>query len=187
MLLDQKRTKRLVKITAVLTSLAFAGVAVVIIAVIIFGGTPSATGQQVSDARARVETEPANAVAWSRLAQALDADGQPGEAITAARRAVSLAPRDYSRTLTLVTLLEKYNRPNDALRAIQAFTKRNPKDADAFVQQGRLAQDLGLVALARLSYQTYLQLDPDGPTAAAVRQQLQALAGGPVTTVPATP
>jgi tetratricopeptide (TPR) repeat protein len=186
MLLDQKRTKRLVKIAAVLTSVAFAGVAVVIIAVIIFGGTPSATGQQVSDARERVRTEPENAIAWDRLASALDADGKPDEAIDAARRAVALAPRQFSRTLTLTRLYEKYGRINEALRVVQAYTRRNPTDADAFVKQGQLAQELGLVPLARLSYQRYLQLDPEGPTADAVRQQLQSLSGAPAA-VPTAP
>jgi regulator of sirC expression with transglutaminase-like and TPR domain len=69
---------------------------------------------------------------------------------------------------------------------VQAYTRRNPTDADAFVKQGQLAQELGLVPLARLSYQRYLQLDPEGPTADAVRQQLQSLSGAPAA-VPTAP
>ncbi|HWH15488.1 MAG TPA: tetratricopeptide repeat protein [Miltoncostaeaceae bacterium] len=178
MLLDQKRTKRLVKVAAILTSVAFAGVALVIIAVIVFGGTTSATGQQVSDARAQVEEQPDNAAAWDRLAAAYQADGQTEEALQAARRAVQLSPREYIRTSTLVRLYVESGRPDQAIAVLQQFTRRNPDDATAFLQLGRLAQEDGRIPLARLSYQAYLRLAPDDVNADAVRQQLQMLEQG---------
>ena len=51
-LLDQKRTKRIVRIAAILTSVAFAGVGVIVIALVIFGGTPTASQQLVNEAKA---------------------------------------------------------------------------------------------------------------------------------------
>jgi len=178
MLLDQKRTKRMVKIAAILTSLAFAGVALVIIAVIIFGGSTSATGQQVSDARAQVEERPDSAAAWDRLAAAYRADGQTEQAIEAARRAVQLSPREYIRTNTLVSLYVESGRTEQAIAVLQQFTRRNPDDATAFLQLARLAQQDGRIPLARLSYQAYLRLAPDDANADAVRQQLRALEQG---------
>ena len=178
MLLDQKRTKRLVRITAVITAIAFAGVALVIIAVIILGGGSSPTAEQLGEARTRVEQEPENPAAWDQLAAAYQADGQTPEAIDAARRAVQLAPREFSRTITLVQLLVQADRRGDAIEVMQAFTQRNPEDAEGFFQLGRLAQEEGRVQLAILSYQTYLRLAPDGASADAVRQQLRMLEGG---------
>jgi cytochrome c-type biogenesis protein CcmH/NrfG len=184
-LLDQKRTKRIVKITAVLTSLAFAGVGIVIIAVIFLGNTPSPTQQAVSDARTQVADAPRDSAAWDQLASALleDARNEDGtfdqaklaEAVTAGQRAVQLAPRQFSRTLTLVTLYTQSGQTGKAIETLQRYTARNPDDGEAFLQLAQLADNANRTDLARLSYQAYLRLNPQGATAQAVRDRLEAL------------
>jgi cytochrome c-type biogenesis protein CcmH/NrfG len=184
-LLDQKRTKRIVKITAVLTSLAFAGVGIFIIAFIFLGNTPSATEQAVKDARSQVADAPNDPVAWDQLASALLEDARTGdrtfdqaklqEAVDAGRKAVTLAPRQFARTLTLVTLYTQSGQDALAIDTLQRYTARNPDDGEAFLQLAQLADNAGRTDLARLSYQTYLRLNPQGATAQAVRDRLKAL------------
>lgn len=187
MLLDEKRTKRIVRIIAILTSLAFAGVGAIAVGLfLVGGGNATPTQQAVKDARGVVKDQPNSAKAWGDLAAALQGDGKTAEAITTARKAVSLAPGDFDQTQILVSALIAGQRQGEAITVLQRFTSANAKEADAFLQLGQLAQEANRIDLARLSYLTYLKLRPQGATAQAVRERLASLkAGGvPTTTTP---
>jgi tetratricopeptide (TPR) repeat protein len=178
-LLDQKRTKRMVQIVAILTSIAFAGVIFVVLGLILFGGGgESAEDQLLSEAQTRVETQPRNPDAWEQLASAYRAKEEYPEAIDAAERALELAPNDFSRVQVLLQLQLDTGNADGAIDALQAYTARNPDDADAFLQLGQQAEAAGRTPLARLSYQTFLRLAPDDPNAEAVRERLQELESG---------
>jgi tetratricopeptide (TPR) repeat protein len=60
----------------------------------------------------------------------------------------------------------------EALRALDAAIKADPRYAPAFLLQGVIHQDRGRKPAARAAYQKYLQLEPAGPQAADVRQIL---------------
>ena len=178
MLLDQKRTRRTVQIVAILTSLAFGGVIIVVLGLIFFGGGGTSAAEQVlDDAKARVEAEPRSADAWEELASAYSGNDQPAEAIDAAERAVTLAPRDYRRVQTLVALKVRGADTAGAIVTLQGFTQANPGNAEAFLQLGQLAENAGRTDLARLSYQRFLQLEPDDRLAEDVRARLDELDG----------
>lgn len=177
MLLDQKRTRRLVQVVAILTSLAFAGVIFVVLGLVFFGGDASPEDQVLSDAKARVQAEPQSADAWEELASGYAGTGELPQAIIAARKAVQLAPRDYRRLQTLVSLQVRATDTDAAIATVQKFTADNPRNADAFLQLGQLAEDAGRTDLARLSYQAFLRLEPDDPSAVAVKQRLAQLTG----------
>ena len=176
MLLDQKRTKRTVQIVAILTSLAFAGVIFVVLGLIFFGGGGSTVADdQLHDAKARIETESRNPDAWEQLASAYAAKDDFAQAMTAAKRAAELAPRDFRRLQTLVSLQIRQEDNDGAIATLQTFTADNPRSADAFLQLGQLAETAGRTPLARLSFQTYLRLAPDDPSADLVRERLKDL------------
>ncbi|MFN8121027.1 MAG: tetratricopeptide repeat protein [Thermoleophilia bacterium] len=175
MLLDEKRTKRIVRIIAILTSIAFAGVGAIVIALVIFGGNPSASEQLVKDAKSAVKESPNDAEAWNRLASAYLADKKFTDALPAAKKAVSLAPKDFSNTQVLVSVETQLGNPDGSITALQEFTKLVPDEPQAFLQLGQLAQQQGRNALARLSYAAYLNLNPEGATADAVREALKGL------------
>ncbi|HMN98916.1 MAG TPA: tetratricopeptide repeat protein [Miltoncostaeaceae bacterium] len=178
MLLDQKRTRRLVQVVAILTSLAFGGVIIVVLGLIFFGGGgTSATEQVLSDAKTRVQEQPNNPDAWEELASAYSGNDQPAEAIDAARKAVTLAPRDLRRIQTLVSLQVRASDQAAAVETLQGFTERNPRNAEAFLQLGQLAEQAGRTDLARLSYQRFLQLEPNDRLAEEVKARLQQLSG----------
>ena len=180
MLLDQKRTRRTVQIVAILTSFAFAGVIFVVLGLIFFGGGgQTIADEQLSTAQALVEKEPRSADAFEQLASAYAGTEQFDVAIVAAKRAIALDPGDFRRLQTLIALQVRQNKSAGAIAALQAYTAKNPKNAEAFVQLAQLAEDGGRTALARLSYQAFLRLAPDDPNADAIRTRLKALSPTP--------
>ena len=186
MLLDQKRTRRTVQVVAILTSIAFGGVIIVVLGLVFFGGGgTSVEDQLLSDAQARVQQEPSNPDAWEQLASAHRAKDELPEAVDAAERALALAPNDFSRLQTLISLQLDQDNSAAAIAALTDFTARNPQNADAFLQLGQQAQEAGRTQLARLSYEAFLRLAPDDSNAEAVRERLTQLAGTGAQTTPA--
>ena len=186
MLLDQKRTKRTVQVVAILTSLAFGGVIIVVLGLIFFGGgSASPEDQLLSDAKARVQQEPSNPDAWEQLASAYRATDDFPQAVAAAEKALSFAPNDFGRVQVLISLQLDAGNSAGAIAALSDFTVRNPNNADAFLQLGQQAQEAGRTQLARLSYEAFLRLAPDDSNAAAVRERLKELAGTGAQTTPA--
>ena len=177
MLLDQKRTRRTVQVVAILTSLAFAGVIFVVLGLIFFGGDTSPEDQVLSDAKTRVEQQPQSADAWEELASGYAGTGDLPQAISAAQKAVDLAPGDFRRLQTLVSLQVRATQTDAAIVTMQKFTADNPRNAEAFLQLGQLAEEAGRTNLARLSYQAFLRLEPDDPSAEAVKARLSELGG----------
>jgi len=185
-LLDQKRTKRIVQVVAILTSIAFAGVIFVVLGLILFGGGGNTVADdELSDARSLVEQRPNDADAWERLASAQAAPGidQVTEAIASAKKAVSLDTRSYRRLQTLISLQIRNDDTEGAITSLQVYTAANPRrEPEAFLQLGQLAEQAGRTPLARLSYQTFLTLSPNDSSADEVRSRLEGLdSGGTVT------
>lgn len=178
MLLDQKRTRRTIQIVSILTSVAFLGVIFIVLGLIFFGGSGgTAADQALDDAKARIEREPRSDDAWAELASAYRGNEQIPEAIGAARKALSFAPRSFRRTQDLISLQLEQGDTAGAIDVLNDFTAKNPKSAEAFLQLGQLAEEAGRKPLAQLSYQTYLRLAPDDSNAAEVQNRLDKLTG----------
>ncbi|MEW6583114.1 MAG: tetratricopeptide repeat protein [Actinomycetota bacterium] len=191
MLLDQKRTKRWVRIFAVIASIGFVGALIPILVIVIFQGggkSPEELRQEeIAQARAAAEANPRDAAAWDTLAQALLAD-DPAAAVAPARRAARLTPRNYDRVETLALALDGSGKTDVALKELQAFTARSPRNAEGFFLLGQLAEKLGRTALASLAYQAVVRLEPGGgSTSLEAQARLDALTGTPTTTTPTTP
>ena len=166
----------MVQIVAVLTSIAFGGVILVVLGLIFFGGGGSTLAdQQLSDAKALVEAQPDSADAWEQLASGYAGTEDFPQAITAAEKAVALDPRDFSRLQTLVSLQVRTKDTAGAIDTVQGYTARNPRNAQAFLQLAQLAEQDGRTQLARLSYQAFLDLAPQDPNADAIRAKLKTL------------
>lgn len=166
----------MVQIVAVLTSIAFGGVILVVLGLIFFGGGGSTLAdQQLSDAKALVEAQPDSPDAWEQLASGYAGTEDFPQAITAAEKAVALDPRDFSRLQTLVSLQVRTKDTAGAIDTVQGYTARNPRNAQAFLQLAQLAEQDGRTQLARLSYQAFLDLAPEDPNADAIRAKLKTL------------
>lgn len=175
MLLDEKRTKRIVQVSAILTSLAFVGTIFIVMGIVLFGGGSSPERDQVNDLKSRVEDQPNNADLWQQLASAYIGAGDMPEAVDAARTAVKLAPKNFRNVSTLVLALQESGDQSGAIDALQQFTNENRTNSEAFLQLGQAAQVAGRTTIAILAYQRFLQLEPGSARADFVRQQLQTL------------
>lgn len=193
MLLDQKRTKRIVQAVAILTSVAFAGVIFVVLGLVLFGGGSTPESDLLDAAMERVreeEQKPAaerSPDAYDQLATAFAGDRQFPEAAMAAQTAYALEPRSFERASSAADLeLRAGDRPA-AIATLERFTRQNPGNAEGFRSLGDLALQSN-PGLARLAYQRFLQLQPDSPDAPSIRQSLRQLrSGGGVATAGATP
>ncbi len=170
----------MVQVVAILTSIAFIGVIFIVVGFIVFGGGGSSS--QNPDlreiAQEQIDADPQNPQGWAALATAEIQDGNTEEAVEAAQQAVKLDPNDFDLTQTLVVAQRNAGDLPGAVESLQAFTKANPQNADGFVVLGQFADQAGQTNQARLAYQRYLQLSPDGVLAADVRDRLEGIADG---------
>lgn len=172
----------MVQVVAVLTSIAFVGVIFVVVGFIVFGGGDSTSSHGgvdlVAESQDRVDENPNDPDAWSQLAAAEFQDGDTEAALAAAQRAAELDPKDFGVTQTVVSFqLSSGNAPG-AIQTLQGFTESNPENAEGFFTLGQIADQNGQTDLARLSYQKYLQLAPDGDFAVDVQDRLEGIANG---------
>jgi predicted Zn-dependent protease len=175
-LLDEKRTKRLARIMAIFTAVAFVGGGVVLILISAFGGPSSSSSQLISDAQAAVRSTPNNVQAWDDLATAYQAANKNSQAITAAQHATALNPADKTSTFTLASLYSNAGQYAQALDVMKTYTAKAPTDPDGWAQLGQLADDDGQAALAYSAYEMYIRIAPPGATPNAVKAHLPVLA-----------
>ena len=176
MLLDEKRTKRIARIGAILTVLAFVGGGAVLALVSIFGGSSSSTSALISDAQQEIKQSPNSVTSWDDLASAYQTANDSSKAISAAQHAQKLDPADQSSAFALVTLYTNADNYSAAIAVLQRYTAHNPTDPDGFLTLGELADQIGNATLASTAYEKYLALAPAGTTATEVRDHLPALA-----------
>ena len=168
----------MVQVVAILTSLAFAGVIFVVLGLVFFGGGGTSAqdqARQVLDERLTAVRANPTADGWQDVAFAYGGTGELDRAVAAQRKAVALAPADASRVAALAEFQRQNNDVDGAIASLQAFTARNPTNAQGFLNLGTAAEQAGRTALARLSYLAFLRLAPDDTNAAAVRQKLTTL------------
>lgn len=200
MLLDQKRTKFWVRIFAVITSIAFVGGLIIFGFISIFlGGTDSPDSlhkDEIATARKEAQASPGSAEAWASLAQALLAPVpstgvvDPTDAaasVDPARRAARLAPQQFDKVDLLVQALTVTGQNDKALAELQRYTAANPRDLDALLRLGDVAQTAGKEDLARLSYATVASRDPEGIQGQQAQAVLDKLNGTTTSTTGQTP
>ena len=181
----------MVQVVAVLTSIAFIGVIFVVVGFIVFGGGSSGGQGGTADLRSvaqdEIDADPQNPEGWSALAAAELQDGNTEAALEAAQQAAKLDPNDFDLVQTVVQVQVTSGNSAGAVETLRVYTEANPQNPDGFVTLGQIADQSGQTNLARLSYQRYLQLAPDGVLAADVRDRLEGIAEGepPPAPVPA--
>jgi predicted Zn-dependent protease len=182
MLLDQDKTRRRVKILAIVAALAFVGALVPVLAISIFSGGPATPLEQARDL---VKERPKDAAAWDRLTRELGnvrkTSADDVEVIKAARTALTLTPAKSEdlviRTRALANAQRSAGQSDAGLKTLSEYTKSHPKNAAGFRELGIYARDTGNNQLARLSFQQFLALAPNDVDATFVSQQLSQLPG----------
>jgi tetratricopeptide (TPR) repeat protein len=186
-LLDQKKTRRMVVIVSIICAVAFVGVLPVVLGLVVFGGgSQDATGQLIDDAQKRVAQDPTSVLALVDLAAQYRAANKPQEAATTLQKALSLGAKTKDDLQALTGGLA--DAPLQQLQVLQDYTKSHPNDADAFFTYGATAEGLGQVLVARLAYQKAFQVAPKGSTLRENAQSaLTRLKDAPIPTTPVVP
>ena len=129
-------------------------------------------------ARRAVEVDPGSAEAWNGLGIAREEQGRPDEAATAYRRALEADSGYWQPAFNLGLLHGKQRRFGEAAAAFEAVLEQVPEHAGAHYQLGLLqAGPLGDPAQARAHLRAALELEPDHPRTARIREVLGRLAG----------
>lgn len=184
MLLDQRKTRRMAQIVAIIAAVGFVGIIFIVVGVLVFQGDSTPEGDAVKLALEETRTRPKDPVAWDELANAQANVQNYPEAVKAAQTALDLRPRDANRLGNLVTFMSQANQNPQAFTLLERFTARNPTNAQGFLLLGDMAERLSKKNVAQLSYVTFLRLAPDSSLAPAVQQRLIELQRPPVSTAP---
>jgi tetratricopeptide (TPR) repeat protein len=104
-----------------------------------------------------------------------DGHGKYKEAMAACRAATDADPRDVQILVTLADLESNRGRNQAALDWAQKALAVDPNAPDAYVFLGNAQQAAGRKNDARVAYQKYLELAPNGKYTADLRAILQSL------------
>jgi predicted Zn-dependent protease len=184
MLLDQRKTRRMAQIAAIIAAVAFCGIIFIVVGVLVFQGGSTPEGDAVKIAQEETRARPNDPVAWDELANALVNVQNYPEAVKAAQKAMDLRPRDANRLGNLVTIMGQAGQNPQAFTLLERFTAKNPNNAQGFLLLGDMAERLSKKNVAQLAYVTFLRLAPESSLAPAVQQRLIELSRPPGATAP---
>lgn len=151
MLLDQKRTKRMVKIISIICAVAFVGVLPVVLGVILFSDNdPSGQQQLIKDAESAVSANPSDIQALVDLASRYRSAGRADDANATINRAIAVPPKTADDVSAVVYALA--DTPPKQLSVLKTFTTSHPKNAEAWLLYGQIAEQQTQALTARLAY-----------------------------------
>jgi len=135
-----------------------------------------------------IAADPTNAGFHSSLGTAYASEGKMTEAEAECAKAGQTSPPDGTRCyFNLGAISNNAGKMDDAASAFQKATQLDPKNADAFFLEGQalmgkatMGPDNKIVPAPGTveAFQTYLQLQPNGPHAAEAQSMLQSIQSG---------
>jgi cytochrome c-type biogenesis protein CcmH len=145
-------------------------VGAVTVAAVVQASEQAAPAGAPADPSAAVAAEPADALL--RQARALDDAGRLPEAVTAYRAVLEERPGDAATMVALAFALVRSDRPDEAVPLLQTVMAAHPDHPDAVLMLG-MAQRARGDAEGTATLRRFLDLAPDHPAAAAVRDLLE--------------
>lgn len=127
--------------------------------------------QDLSQLLAATRERPQDPRVWVSLGQAYDERNLLVDAVRSYDRALALRPADDDVRLLRTAVLVRGGSAREALPVLLALAKRRPDDPDILLVLGS-AQDILKRPEAEATLRRYLELAPDAPAAALVRQRL---------------
>jgi len=119
-----------------------------------------------------------NATAWIALGNAQMDAQRFAEAIISYQRALDIDPKNVDVRVDMGTCYRGVGQPERAIEEYKKGMTYNPRHPMAYMNAGVVyAYDLGKKAEAVKSFEKYLELAPNSPNAADIRQQIQQLKG----------
>jgi tetratricopeptide (TPR) repeat protein len=140
------------------------------------GAAPMISPGEIKQLEQIAAQSPKNADAWIALGNALMDSGRYAEAANAYGKALELDPRNVNVRVDMGTCLKNSGKPEQAVEEYQKAIKINPNHLNAHRNMAVvLAFDLHKKKEAISEFEKYLQLAPNAPDAAEIRQQVQQL------------
>jgi len=115
---------------------------------------------------AAVAADPRLLEGWRGIGQVQATLGRTGAALAARTRALQLAPGDRDVALEHAVALLQAGRPSDAVTRLEAATRADAHDAQAWAWLGRAHLKQGALAPARAAFERARALDPGDATVA---------------------
>jgi cytochrome c-type biogenesis protein CcmH len=132
-------------------------------------GAAAAPG--LSQLIAATRERPLDPQSWIGLGRAYDAAGELFEALRAYDRALALQPQADDVQLLRAAVLVRGGSVGEALPVLTDLAARHPDDPDTLLVLGN-AQDILERPEAEMTLRRFLELAPDAPAAAVVRERL---------------
>ncbi len=140
---------------------------------------PQASGQLQSDPKVLqdiVAKDPGNVKAWIQLGNMLMDTGRFGEAAEAYQKAIAIEPTNVDVRVDLGTCLRNVGKSDLAVKEYRKALELNPNHPNGRKNLGVvLAYDLKEYPQAVKEFEAYLQIMPNAPDAASVRNEVQRL------------
>jgi cytochrome c-type biogenesis protein CcmH/NrfG len=125
-----------------------------------------------------VKKDPGNAEAWIRLGNALMDTKRFTEAIPAYEKALAINPKNIDVRVDMGTCYRNVRKPDMAVAEYRKALEMDPGHLNAHKNLGVvLADDLQDKAQAVKEFEKFLELAPNDPDAAQIRQIVQQLKG----------
>ena len=122
------------------------------------------------------KANPGNVQAWIALGNAQMDAQRFSEAIIAYQRALDIDPKNVDVRVDMGTCYRGVGQPEKAIEEYRKAIKVNPRHPMAYMNSGVvLAYDLNRKAEAKKAFEKYLELAPNAPNAAQIREELQKL------------
>ena len=133
---------------------------------------------EIQQLEAIAKANPKNANAWTALGNALMDAQRFAEAIIAYQRSLDIDPKNVDVRVDMGTCYRGVGQPQRAIEEYQKGMGYNPRHPMAYMNSGVVyAYDLGKKAEAAKAFEKYLELAPNAPNAADIRQEIQKLKG----------
>jgi len=134
------------------------------------------TPQEVQQLESLAKANPRNVDAWIALGNAQMDAQRFAEAIISYQRALELDPKNVNVRVDMGTCYRGVGQPEKAIEEYRKGMRIDPRHAMAHMNAGVvLAFDLGRRAEAVKEFEKYLELAPNAPNAADIRQEIQKL------------
>lgn len=130
--------------------------------------------QEVQQLESLAKANPKNVNAWIALGNAQMDTQRFAEAIISYQRALELDPKNVDVRVDMGTCYRGVGQPEKAVEEYRKAMKFDPRHLMARMNAGVvLANDLGRKAEAVKEFEKYLELAPNSPNAAEIRQEVQ--------------
>lgn len=142
-----------------------------------FPGAPvMKTPEEIRQLEQLAKQAPKNPEAWAMLGNALMDSSRFSEAVDAYQKALALDSKNVNVRVDMGTCYRNSGRPKEAIEEYRKALKLDPNHINANRNAGVvLAYDLNDKKGAAKAFEKYLQLAPNAPDSAEIRQVVQSL------------